>query len=216
MKSMIWHRGQKSRSKVTTFGTQNIIFRYSTYVPNIKGLCHKTKKLWSRQAIGLKKSTTGIWPWGQKSPNLVRDTSPSYIPPKYQISNAYVIRQTRDHEMILTLTFRNWRWAKKLWSGQAIGLMKSIIWPWGQRSPNLARNTSSSYINILNTFLKFKVCVSGGIARGMFYNVILKCIVSREVLARDWNFYFDNFNSYFVSMWHNICYSLVCMVSQEV
>jgi hypothetical protein len=44
-RSNIWPWGQSSRSKVTNNGTQHIIWRWSTYMPNMQSLSWTTKKL---------------------------------------------------------------------------------------------------------------------------------------------------------------------------
>jgi hypothetical protein len=41
----IWPWGQTSRSKVTNNGTRHIVWRWSTYMPNMKSLSWTTKKL---------------------------------------------------------------------------------------------------------------------------------------------------------------------------
>ena len=94
-KTIIWPWGQRSRSKVTKFGTRHIVYIWSTYIPNIKVLCQETKKLWPGQEISLKKQLFDleVKGQGQRSPNLVRDTSSIYDLPTYQILKSYVKRQ---------------------------------------------------------------------------------------------------------------------------
>jgi hypothetical protein len=61
--------GQSSRSKVTSNGTWHIIWRWSTYMPNMKSLSWMTKKL--EPAHDLLRMQGPIWPWGQNSRSKV-------------------------------------------------------------------------------------------------------------------------------------------------
>jgi hypothetical protein len=47
VKSLIWPWGQSSRSKVTNNGMRHIVWRWSTYMPNMKSLSWTTKRLQS-------------------------------------------------------------------------------------------------------------------------------------------------------------------------
>jgi len=44
---LVWPWGQSSRSKVTNNGTRHIVWRWSTYMPNMQSLSWTTKKLQS-------------------------------------------------------------------------------------------------------------------------------------------------------------------------
>jgi hypothetical protein len=61
----IWPLGQNSRSKVTNNGTRHIVWRWSTYMPNMKCLSWTTKKL--QPGHDLLGTHGPVWPWGQSS-----------------------------------------------------------------------------------------------------------------------------------------------------
>jgi hypothetical protein len=87
----IWPRGQNSRSKVTNNGTRHIVWRWSTYMPNMKSLSWTTKKL--QPGHDLLWTHGAVWPWGQRSPTMLRDTSPGGGLPTCQICKACLERQ---------------------------------------------------------------------------------------------------------------------------
>ena len=51
MQELIWPWGQKSRSKVINNGTRHIVWRWSTYMPNMKSLSWTTNQRLSRACI---------------------------------------------------------------------------------------------------------------------------------------------------------------------
>ena len=69
LKSLIWPWGQNSRSKVTNNGTRHIVWRWSTYMPNMKSLSWTTTKL--QPGHDLLWTHGPVWPWGQSSRSKV-------------------------------------------------------------------------------------------------------------------------------------------------
>ena len=79
------------RSKVTNNGTQHIVWRWSTYMPNMKSLSWTTKKL--QPGHDLLWMHRPVWPWGQRSPTMTCDTSSGGGLPTYQICKTCLERQ---------------------------------------------------------------------------------------------------------------------------
>jgi hypothetical protein len=65
------------RSKVTNNGTQHIVWRWSTYMPNMKNLSWTTKKL--QPGHDLLRMQGPIWPWGQNSRSKVTNNGTRHI-----------------------------------------------------------------------------------------------------------------------------------------
>ena len=59
----VWPWGQSSRSNVTNNGTRHIVWRWSTYMSNMKSLSSTTKKLQPKH--DLLRMQGPIWPLGQ-------------------------------------------------------------------------------------------------------------------------------------------------------
>ena len=91
IQSLIWPWGQSSRSQVTINGTRHIVWRWSTYMPNMKSLSWTTKKL--QTGHDLLRMHRPVWHWGQRSPTMVRNTSSEGGLPTCQIWKAYLERQ---------------------------------------------------------------------------------------------------------------------------
>jgi hypothetical protein len=91
MQGPIWPWGQNSRSKVTNNGTRHIVWRWSTYMPNMKSLSWTTKKL--QPGHDLLWMHRPVWPWGQRSPTMTCDTSSGGGLPTYQICKTCLERQ---------------------------------------------------------------------------------------------------------------------------
>ena len=70
--------GQSSRSKVTNNGTWHIVWKWSTYMPNMKSLSWTTKKL--QPGHDLSVWTHGpVWPWGHSSRSKVTNNGTRHI-----------------------------------------------------------------------------------------------------------------------------------------
>jgi hypothetical protein len=91
VKSLIWPWGHSSRSKVIINGTRHIVWRWFTYMPNMKSLSWMTKKLQPGHDLLLMHEP--VWPWGQMSPTMVCDTSSGGRLPTCQICKACLERQ---------------------------------------------------------------------------------------------------------------------------
>jgi hypothetical protein len=65
LKTIIWPRGQRSRSHEGHYHMWHTALWSCTHLPNIFDLSRKTKMLWPRQENTIQK--TIIWPWGQSS-----------------------------------------------------------------------------------------------------------------------------------------------------
>ena len=77
------------RSKVTNNGTQHIVWRRFTYMSNMKSLSWMTKKLQpGHDLYDLLRTHRPVWPWGQRSPTMVHDTSSGGGLPTCQIWKA--------------------------------------------------------------------------------------------------------------------------------
>jgi hypothetical protein len=91
----IWPWGQNSRLKITNNGMRHIVWRWSTYIPNMKSLSWTTKKL--QPGNELLRMQGPIWPWGQnsrsRSPTMVCKTSSGGGLPTCQIWKACLERQ---------------------------------------------------------------------------------------------------------------------------
>ena len=85
--------GQNSKSKVTNNGTRHIIWRWSTYMPNMKSMSWMTKKL--QPGHNLLWTHGPVWPWGQssRSKTMVHDTSSGGDLPTCQVWKACLERQ---------------------------------------------------------------------------------------------------------------------------
>ena len=81
----------KFKSKVANNGTRHISWRWSTYMPNMKSLPWTTKKL--QPGHNLLRTHRPVWPWGQRSPTMVRDTLARGGLPTCQIWKACLERQ---------------------------------------------------------------------------------------------------------------------------
>jgi hypothetical protein len=77
VKWLIWPWGQCSRSKVTNNGMRHIVWRWSTYMPNMKSLSWTTKKL--QPGHDLLRMQRPIWPWGQNSRSKVTNNGTWHI-----------------------------------------------------------------------------------------------------------------------------------------
>jgi hypothetical protein len=93
MQGPIWTWGQNSRSKVTNNGTRHIVWRWFTYMPNMKSLYWTTKKLQPRH--NLLWMHRPVWPWGKssRSKTMVRNTSSGGGLSTCQICKACLERQ---------------------------------------------------------------------------------------------------------------------------
>ena len=69
VKSLIWPWGHSSRSKVIINGTWHIMWKWSTYMPNMKSLSWTTKKL--QPGHDLLRTHGPVWHWGQSSRSKV-------------------------------------------------------------------------------------------------------------------------------------------------
>jgi hypothetical protein len=129
MQGPIWPWGQNSRSKVTNNGTRHIIWRWSTYMTNMKSLSWTTKKL--QPGHDLLWTQGPVWPWGQSSRSKVTNNGTQHI-------------VWRWSTYIPNMKSLSWT-TKTLEPEHDLLWMHGPVWLWGQssRSPTMVRNTSS-------------------------------------------------------------------------
>jgi len=122
--------GQNSRSNVTNNGTRHIVCRWSTYMPNMKSLSWKTKKL--QPGHDLLRMQGPIWPWGQNSRSKVTNNGTRHI----------VWRWSTYMPNMKSLSWT----IKKLQPGHDLLRMQGPIWPWGQNSRSKVTNNGMRHI----------------------------------------------------------------------
>ena len=77
MQELIWPWGQNSRSKVINNGTRHIVWRWSTYMLNMKSLSWTTTKL--QPGHDLLWTHGPVWPWGRSSRSKVTNNGTRHI-----------------------------------------------------------------------------------------------------------------------------------------
>ena len=127
-------RGQSSRSKVTNNGTRHIVWRWSTYMPNMKSLSWTTKKL--QTGHDLLRMHRPVWHWGQRSPTMVRNTSSGGGLPTCQIWKACLERQKSYSPDTICYGRTDQFDLEVKVQGQKNG-MQHIVWRWSIYMPNM-------------------------------------------------------------------------------
>jgi hypothetical protein len=121
VKSLIWPLGQSSRSKVTNNGTRHIVWRWSTYMPNmVKSL------IWPRgQSSRVTNNGTRhiIWRWSTYMQNM---KSLSWTTKKLQ----------PGHDLLWTHG-PDWPWGQSSRSKVTNNGMWHIVWRWSTYMPNM-------------------------------------------------------------------------------
>jgi hypothetical protein len=116
MQGPVWPWDQSSRSKVTNNSTWHIVWRWSTYMPNMKSLSWTTKKL--QLGHDLLWMHGPVWPWGQRSTTMVRETSSGGGLPICQICKACFERQkSYSPDTICDGQTDHYRASATLWRG---------------------------------------------------------------------------------------------------
>ena len=111
------------RSKVTNNGTRHIVWRWSTYMPNMKSLFWTTKKLQPGHDLLWKQGP--IWPWGQNSRSKVTNNGTRHIVWRW---STY---------MPNTVKSLIWPWDQSSRSKVTNNGTRHIVWRWSTYMPNM-------------------------------------------------------------------------------
>jgi hypothetical protein len=120
-------QGQKS---VTNIGTRHIVWRWSTYMPNMQSLSWTTKKL--QPAHDLLRMHGPVWLWGQSSRSKVTNNSMWHI----------VWRWSTYMPNMESLSWTT----KKLQPGHDLLRTHGPVSPWGQSSRSKITNNGTRHI----------------------------------------------------------------------
>jgi hypothetical protein len=122
--------GQSSRSKVTNNGTWHIVWKWSTYMPNMKSLSWTTKKL--EPAHDLLRTQGPIWPCGQNSRSKVTNNGTRHIVGRWST-------------YMPNMKSLSWTTAK-LQPGHDLLWTHGPVWPWGRSSRSKVTNNGTRHI----------------------------------------------------------------------